>query len=182
MAIFHLHGQLIKRSDGRSAVGCAAYRAGVALYDKRLEKEFDYTRKHTVEESTILGPPGTPSWLFDREALWNAVEGAERINGQPAREFDIALPIELARENLHAAKQLAKDWASHMFVAEGLIVDLAFHDMRGGNPHFHLMATTRTLRPHACEFQAGSPEVFDKKARHLNDRSYMEIWRASWAG
>lgn len=181
MAIFHLHGQIIKRSAGRSAVACAAYRSGETLYDERLGKVFDYTRKHEVEESVILGPRGMPEWLRDREALWNAVEAAERINGQPAREFDLALPIELVRANPRAAKELAKEWAFEMFVIHGLIVDIAFHDMQSGNPHAHVMVTTRPLRSHACEFQPGSHHVFGKKARHLNDRVNMHIWRWNWA-
>ena len=33
MAIFHLHAQVIKRSEGRSSVAAAAYRLGVSLED-----------------------------------------------------------------------------------------------------------------------------------------------------
>lgn len=181
MAIFHLHGQMIKRSAGRSAVACAAYRSGETLYDERLGKVFDYTRKHDVEESVILGPKGMPEWLRDREALWNAVEAAERTNGQPAREFDLALPIELVRANPRAAKELVTEWAFDMFVVHGLIADIAFHDMQSGNPHVHVLVTTRPLRSDACEFQEASHHVFGKKARHLNDRVNMDIWRWNWA-
>ena len=180
-ALYHLHVQIIQRTDGRSAVGCAAYRAGDTLYDQRLGKEFDYSRKQGVEESLIFGPVGMPVWLSDRGKLWNAVEAAERINGQPAREFDVALPIELVRKNRRAAMQLARDWAHDMFVVRGLIVDISFHDLDGHNPHFHVMVTTRPLHLHACEFQEGSPKVFGKKDRELNDRSWMLVWRQKWA-
>lgn len=180
-ALYHLHGQIIQRTHGGSAVACAAYRAGDTLYDQRLGKEFDYSRKQGVEESFILGPVGMPAWLHNRDALWNTVEAAERVNGQPAREFDIALPIELVRKNRRAAKQLARDWAHDMFVVRGLIVDISFHDLDGHNPHFHVMVTTRPLHLHACEFQEGSPKVFGKKDRDLNDRSWMLVWRQKWA-
>lgn len=181
MAIYHCHGQIIARTAGRSSVGAAAYRAGQALYDKRLDKVFDYTRKHTVDESRILGPESAPDWLYDRQALWNTVEAAERINGQLAREIELSIPIELARKNRGAAKQLVCDWARDMFVTHGLFVDISFHNMRGGNPHAHIMITTRPLHVCAAEFAVGSPLVFGKKARHLNDRGYMDFWRETWA-
>ncbi len=181
MNLFHLHVQVIQRTDGRSAVACAAYRAGDTLYDERLGKEFDYSRKQGVEERFIFGPVGMPIWLSDRGKLWNAVEAAERINGQPAREFDVALPIDLVRKNRRAAMQLARDWAHDMFVVRGLIVDISFHDLDGHNPHFHVMVTTRPLHLHACEFQERSPKVFGKKDRELNDRSWVLVWRQKWA-
>lgn len=144
MAEFHLHGQIIKRSEGRSAVNAAAYRAGEALYDKRLDRIFDYTRKQEVEESIILGPAHAPRWLFDREMLWNAVEAAERHKAaQVSREFDIGLPIELVQKNSAAAKAVLKAWVHDRFVAEGLMVDINFHDMESHNPHAHIMRSCR---------------------------------------
>ncbi|WP_168526839.1 MobA/MobL family protein, partial [Acinetobacter sp. A3] len=45
MSIYHLSVKAISRSDGRSAVACAAYRAGEKLLDDRYGKEQDYTKK-----------------------------------------------------------------------------------------------------------------------------------------
>jgi len=47
MAIFHLNESNISRSDGRSAVACAAYRACEKLEDQTFGKVQDYTRKWT---------------------------------------------------------------------------------------------------------------------------------------
>jgi MobA/MobL family len=183
MATFHLHGQVIKRSDGRSVVNAAAYRAGEALYDRRLGKEFDYTRKADVEESIILAPTHAATWMFDRELLWNAVEEAERrLNSQLAREFDIAIPIELARKNPKAAKKAVLRWATEMFLSQGLVIDISFHDMKKRNPHAHVMVTMRRVHPHAAEFDVGSRHAFEThKAKELNDRGYMDFWRECWA-
>ena len=183
MAEFHLHGQIIKRSEGRSAVNAAAYRAGEALYDKRLGVLFDYTRKQEVEESIILGPDHAPAWLFDREMLWNTVEAAERHRAaQLSREFDIALPVELVEKDPAAAKAALKSWARDMFVAEGLIVDINFHDMESHNPHAHIMTTMRRVDLEAMEFEAGSVYAFEStKARDQNDWGYMDFWRETWA-
>ena len=40
---------------------------------------------------------------------------------------------------------LARAFALEEFVAKGLVVDLAVHDHSEGNPHAHLMTTTRAL-------------------------------------
>ncbi len=93
MAIFHMHAQVISRATGRSAVASASYRAAERLYDQRLGKTFDYSRKAGVEHSEIMAPEGSPDWAHDREQLWNAVELAEkRKDAQLAREIQVALP------------------------------------------------------------------------------------------
>ena len=45
MSIYHLSVKAISRSDGRSAVACAAYRSGEKLLDEKYEKTQDYTKK-----------------------------------------------------------------------------------------------------------------------------------------
>ncbi|MDU2409665.1 MAG: MobA/MobL family protein, partial [Acinetobacter junii] len=49
MAIYHFSVKAISRSDGRSAVACAAYRAGEKLICDYYGKEQDYTKKTGVE-------------------------------------------------------------------------------------------------------------------------------------
>ena len=45
MAIYHFSGTVISRSQGRSAVACAAYRSAEKLHDERYDKEHDYIQK-----------------------------------------------------------------------------------------------------------------------------------------
>lgn len=45
MAIYRFNATVIARSQGRSAVSCAAYRAGEKLYDQRQDQIHDYTDK-----------------------------------------------------------------------------------------------------------------------------------------
>ena len=71
MAIYHLTAKLIKRSNGQSAVACAAYRSGTRLLDERTGEQKDYRRKGGVEHSEILTPEDAPEWAQDREQLWN---------------------------------------------------------------------------------------------------------------
>ena len=56
MAIFHLNESNISRSDGRSAVACAAYRACEKLEDYTFGKTQDYTRKNGLEYKSIYAP------------------------------------------------------------------------------------------------------------------------------
>ena len=45
MAIYHFSVKTISRSNGRSAVACAAYRSGEKLVCNFYGKEQDYTKK-----------------------------------------------------------------------------------------------------------------------------------------
>jgi hypothetical protein len=54
MAIFHLNESNISRSDGRSAVACAAYRACEKLEDYTFGKTQDYTEKMDLSTSLFM--------------------------------------------------------------------------------------------------------------------------------
>ena len=90
MSIYHLSVQTISRDQGRSCVAAAAYRSGEKLHDEKQDLYHDYTKKKGVE-SEIIVPLDTPSWVNDREKLWNEVDKAEtRCNSRTAREINIA--------------------------------------------------------------------------------------------
>ena len=80
MALFHFTVTQTKRSKGQSAIASAAYRSGEKLYSEYYGEYSDYTRKRGVICSDILLPPHAPKEYADRQALWNAVEKAERGN------------------------------------------------------------------------------------------------------
>ena len=101
MAIYHASAKIISRNGGKSVLASAAYRAGDRLTDERLGKSFDYTKKQGVDSTIILAPDNAPDWVANREKLWNEVEAAEkRKDAQLAREFNIALPVELTLEQM----------------------------------------------------------------------------------
>ncbi len=176
MALFHLHVQVISRASGvkgeRSAVACAAYRAGEKIKDLRIGEEFDYTRRKGVEETMILSPEGSPEWTKDRGQLWNQVEAAEiRKDAQLAREMDIALPVELSGEQ---RRELITGFVQEQFVQKGMVADVAIHQgvaKFSENPHAHVMLTMREIHE----------EGFGKKVREWNDRAMLGGWREQWA-
>lgn len=173
MSDYRLSASVITRSDGRSAVAAAAYRAGDRLTDARLDSVYDYTRKGGVVHSEIMAPEAAPGWVHDRETLWNEVEGAEkRKDAQVAREVQLSLPAEL-----NAAQRLAltREFVQENFVAKGMVADVAIHapprDGDERNHHAHVMLTTRTI----------GPEGFAGKNREWNGKEQLNEWRENWA-
>ena len=59
-----------------------------------------------------------------------------------AREFVVALPIELNREE---QLELLQEFVREQFVADGMCADAAIHDTDGHNPHAHILLTVRPL-------------------------------------
>jgi ATP-dependent exoDNAse (exonuclease V) alpha subunit len=142
MAIYHLSAKIITRSSGRSSTAAAAYRAGEKIFDQRTGLTFDYTRKKEVSYRRIFFPENSPSWVKDREKLWNNVELSEiRKDGQTAREVEVALPVELTPSQRII---LLERFIHSQFTKHGMVADLAIHD-KIGNPHAHILLTTRTI-------------------------------------
>lgn len=168
MAIFHLDVKNVSRSQGRSAVGAAAYRAGERIVDERLGVAFDYSNKKGVAFSEIMAPENAPEWVKDRTQLWNAVEAAEtRKDSRLAKEVLVALPNELSQEE---RVDLIKSYCQTQFVAKGMIADINIHEDNPENPHAHILLTTREITP------AG----FGLKNRDWNKRELVFDQRRSW--
>lgn len=175
MAIFHFSGQVISRSQGRNAVAAASYRSAEKMFDERNGKTQDFTKKEQdILYKEVLLPKDAPEWMKDRNKLWNEVEkGEKRKDAQLAREFNIALPKELTKEqNI----ELAKEFVQKEFVAKGMVADLCIH--RGHNsgeeqPHIHVMLTMREITKDG--------NGFGKKVREWNGREQLEHQREAWA-
>lgn len=105
--------------------------------------QHDYTRKHGLTYQEVLLPSMAPPEWKDREQLWNAVEQAEKTkDSRLAREFVVALPIELPRESQIT---FLRDFIQKNFVNLGMCADFAIHDTDGHNPHAHILLTVRPM-------------------------------------
>lgn len=143
MAIYHLSIKNIGRSQGRSIISAAAYRSGTSLTDLETGLTHDYTRKGGIVHSEILLCKNAPADYNNRQKLWTAVQQAEKANNaRLAREFEVAIPKELPKEQ---AMQLINDFAQSL-ADEGMCVDIAIHDTGKGNPHAHILTTTRPIK------------------------------------
>lgn len=143
MAIYHLEAKVISRGFGRSAVAASAYMSCSRIYNDYDGIQHDYTRKQGLVYEQVLLPPQAPPEWAERSVLWNAVEEAEKIkDSRLAREFVVALPIELNREqNISLITEFVKD----NFVNDGMCADVCMHDTDGHNPHAHIMLTVRPI-------------------------------------
>ena len=143
MAIYHLEAKVISRGIGRSAVAAAAYMSCSKIFNDYDGVQHDYTRKHGLIYEQVLLPPQAPPEWQDRSVLWNAVEEAEKSkDSRLAREFVVALPVELSKEqNISLISEYVKD----NFVADGMCANFCIHDTDGHNPHAHIMLTVRPL-------------------------------------
>ncbi|MDR0493539.1 MAG: MobA/MobL family protein [Nitrososphaerota archaeon] len=183
MVIFYFTGNIIGRGSGRSSVGAAAYRSGEKLHavgaaayrsgeelrDEDAEMTHNYTKKGGIAYSEIMLPDDAPPKYADRETLWNAVEASERRkNSQLAREIIVALQREFdAQEQL----EVLREYIEENFVSKGMIADFSIHNKGDGNPHAHIMLTTRHV----------SPDGFGLKNRDWNNKNLFVEWRKNWA-
>lgn len=142
MSIYHCSIKNISRSSGRSAVACAAYRSGEELEDLETGITHDYRKKTGIAFAEIFLCKNAPERFQNREELWNEVEKIEKAaDARLAREIEVAIPRELSLEEM---KNLVAGYAK-MLTEEGMCVDAAIH-LKAGNPHAHLMCTTRKIK------------------------------------
>ena len=201
MAIYHMSIKIGSKSKGQSAVAAAAYRSGEKLTDKETGLTSDYTKKGGVVFSEISLCDNAPAEYADRATLWNAVHQIEKNkNAQLWREFEVALPQELSREEQIAT---VRDFVKQL-TARGMCADWSLHDKGDGNPHAHIMATMRSITEDG-KWAAKSRLVYDldehgerifQKVNKQGRKQYkshkedyndwnaaerVEEWRAAWA-
>ena len=182
---------------GRSAVAAAAYRSGEKLTNEWDGKTHDYTHKPGIVHKEIMLPAHAPPEFQDRSTLWNSVEQIEKASdAQLAREIEVALPVELSREEQLA---LVRAFVKDNFVAAGMCADFALHDKGDGNPHAHILLTIRPLRSDG-KWGPKCRKVYDLDSQgnripdgkggwknhredttDWNNRDNAEKWRAAWA-
>lgn len=157
----------------------------------------DYTRKRGIVHSEILLPPNAPPDFQDRGTLWNSVEQIEKAcNSQLARELEVALPIELSREE---QVRLIRAYCSSQFVSRGMCADFNIHDTGSGNPHAHILLTMRPMDERGKWLPKSKKEyVLDENGERIrlssgryktrkvdlvdwNSQENAEVWRKVWA-
>ena len=108
------------------------------------------------------------------EQLWNAVEhGEHRLNIFPTRaRYARSLTVALPRELDQAAQiALMQGYVRASLSDRGMVADWVIHDKSDGNPHAHIMLTTRDL---------GSAD-WGRKRRDWNARDVLSGLRSDWA-
>ena len=168
----------VSRGKGQSVVAKAAYNAREQLDNERHGvKTANYGRggRDEVLFSGIFVDPkcNAPTWVQDRNALWNAAANAERHkNAREGQEIILNLPHELTQQQ---REFMLKDFVrEHITRGTGRIADVNMHmapatgDDR--NVHAHILMTVR-------EF---GPKGFGKKLPEV-DKAQIETWKQKWA-
>ena len=151
MAVYFLNMKIFGRAGGSSAASASAYRAGERIRDERTGRTYDHSGRQDVMHKEIVLPSRFAgqelAWARDRASLWNTAESAEsRKNSRVAREYLVALPVELSPPQ---RLTLVRGFSQELADRYGFAVDVAIHaprDFPGSDPrnfHAHLLATTR---------------------------------------
>lgn len=169
IAIYHFNVKVVSRGKNASAVAKAAYISGEKIKNSYDGVTHDYRKKKEIVHKEILLPSNAPPEFMKRAVLWNSVEQAEkRKNSQTAKHIDAALPVEISRDE---QIDLARNFCLQCFVSRGMCADFAIHDKGDGNPHVHILLTTRRVDENG----------FTSKDRSWNDKSLLLEWRKLWA-
>lgn len=201
VAIYHCSIKIGSRDKGQSAIAAAAYRSGSKLYEKETGLSPDYTKKQGVVYSEISLCANAPQAFQDRATLWNAVQEIESAkNARLWREIEVALPIEFSREQ---QIDVVRKYVVQL-TAQGMCADWSIHDKGDGNPHAHIMLTTRSILDNGSwapkskkvyDLDENGEKIFqktDKTGRkqykshkedfnNWNGKERVEEWRSAWA-
>jgi ATP-dependent exoDNAse (exonuclease V) alpha subunit len=169
LAIYHFTVAVISRARGQRIVAAAAAQAAAKLRDQYYGVLHNHQRREAVEFTEIAAPDAAPSWVFDREQLWNRVEAGERRkDSQLARTIEISLPAEL---DLAQCIDLLRDFVRTQFVSRGMIADMSIRRSQLGNPNAHVLLTLREA----------TASGFGPKRREWNRKNDLMNWRQAWA-
>ena len=176
-----MEAKVVSRGSGRSACAASAYMSCSAIYNDYDGVQHDYTRKQGLVWERVFLPDGAPAAWQARAVLWNAVEEAEKTkDSRLAREFVVALPIELDRD---AWANLLSRFIQEQFVAQGMCADAAIHDTDGHNPHAHILLTVRPLNEDGIWQHKTEKEYLcmkDGKERGFTAAEYREAQKDGW--
>lgn len=199
MEVISLHVDVISRRVGRSSVQMAAYCSRSKMHSDYTGETYDYTKYSDLVHHEIILPDHAPDTFRDSEVLWNNVEEVEKSrNARLARSIIAALPKELDTKT-HAA--MVRQYVQEYFVQRGMCADVSIHDKNDGNPHAHILLTTRPLdcagrwmdKQHRNYLLDKNGErIFDPakgqyklgrsiKTHDWDDLRRVQEWRAGWA-
>ena len=143
--------------------------------------QHDYTRKQGLVWQQIFLPDMAPAEWSDREVLWNAVEEAEKTkDSRLAREFVVALPVELSKDEWIT---LLTNFIQTNSVADGMCADVCIHDTDGHNPHAHILLTVRPLTKDGKWQHKTEKEylcIRDGEERRFTAAEFKSAWSQGW--
>ena len=178
MSIYHLKfkSHSLGKNPKLIPLRAYAYRVGAIaqrpIADPRTGKSYNYRYKREACWVETTAPAGAPDWMRDGVALWSHVTAMERNARKDAVNFfelEGALPIEC---DIDTWIRIVRAYVAEELTARDAVVSAVIHN-KPGNPHFHLMATTRHV-----DFEAGQ---FGPKNTALKQLKALHSYRAGLA-
>jgi len=169
------------------------------MLDEHTGRTYNYTQRSDLVYHKVMLPVHAPDTFLNSEILWNSVEEVEKSrNARLARVVIAALPKE-HDARIHIA--MIRRYAQEYFVQHGMCADVSIHDKGDGNPHAHILLTTRPLdcsgrwmdKQHRNYLLGENGErIFDPakgryklgrsiKTHYWDDSGRVQEWRAGWA-
>ena len=168
--MFRLEIKTMSRSDGRTAIGSAAYRSCSKLVEDATGIVHDYRNKEGHVFNAIIQPDGDIH--LESSTIWNHAESLEtRKNSTVAREFLLTLPRDLPKD---VQQQMSIDFTRWLVQKYSFRAEINIHNPTinqrkkyaryrgvefidtGEQPHAHILVTTRN--------------IFEEKTRALDDK------------
>lgn len=165
---YHAHIDAVSRSEGKSAVGLAAYMTGESLKDERTG--LWCTRNHPGEvlDWGTTAPSFAPTYLTDENQLgkaWNDVERSEkRVDSHTANHWNVGSSREFA-ESDHIA--VAQKMAEAITDRYGVMVTWAVHKPtdHGSDDNWHIHLGYNMRRVTEDGFGEKAREITAKQTR-----------------
>lgn len=178
MAIYHLHVSHGSRSGGQSAAEKSDY----------IQREGKYAERPGL----VMSESGhMPAWASSPTEFWKAADTYSRANARLFTEVEVGLPRELDRDT---QVQLVRDIVRQLDAPKGeghIPHTWAIHDDGKGNPHAHIVLSSRIDAGHQHTPQQWFARAANKGrapelggARSWSERTnkdWLELVRSTWA-
>ena len=106
-----------------------------------IEREGKYSRGTKAEELRESWSEALPSWAVNSQDFWKDIEAEEKAGQTQARGIELALPVELSKEE---QKAIVKEFCEKSL--KGHAKTIAIHDSKDGkNPHVHIYFSERRI-------------------------------------
>ncbi len=120
-------------------------------------------------QNFIVAPENVPTWVYDREELWNRTIIAEQREGvMVARAVTLSLPEELNKED---QSQLVRHFVNEAFVNQGMVADVVFRHPDNHSPYAHILLTSRKIDGENFAVQT---------QRGWYSQEALQTWRQLW--
>ena len=158
----------------------ALYRLSVKLVKEHvsskvayIEREGKYSKGTKAEELRESWSSDMPTWAVNSADFWHDIEIEEKPGQVQARGIELALPVELTKEE---QREIVEEFSDT--VLKNHARTIAIHDSKDGkNPHVHIYFTERRIDDRA---EPPRGKYCRQRVGYSKDRSINGAGRKQW--